>query len=123
MDATQVKVVPPVVIGSRCAIERGATIGPHAILGDGWTVEKGAIIRDSVLWEKYPCFDEQGKETTAADQGLGDPHRIRAGVRIEGSIVAGGDIQQDVRDSTVHVAAEGRLTVLPIDYVPAGPRA
>ena len=116
-------IVPPVVIGNRCTVAPGATIGPYAIIGDGWTIENGAAIRNSVLWEKYPYFDEQGRETPLTERELVDPHRVRAGVSIEGSIVAGGDIQQDLRDSTAHVANDGQFIVLPIDYVPAEPRA
>ena len=90
---------------------------------DGWTVEKGATIRNSVLWERYSYFEEGGRETPAASRQQVDPHRVRAGVGIEGSIIAGGDIQQDLRDSTAHVTNDGQLTVLPIDYVPTGARA
>ena len=52
-----------------------------------------------------------------------DRHLIRGGVTVERSIVAGGEIASDVSEKTVDVDNEGRLRVLPIDYVPEGPRA
>ena len=40
-----------------------------------------------------------------------------------GSIVTGGQIESDLADCTAHVDSTGRLVVLPIDWVPGGPRA
>jgi NDP-sugar pyrophosphorylase family protein len=117
------RIVSPVVIGKGCAIKSGATIGPHAVIGDGWTIESGAAVRNSILWERYGYFDDSGRETAPSDRTKIDPHSVAAGVTIDGSIVTGGRIAQNIADSTVHVDDAGNLVVLPIDYVPAGPRA
>jgi len=119
----QAKIVGPVIIGNDCVIEASATIGPHAVVGDGWTVEKDAVIRNSVLWEKYPYFDESGSEIPAAKRAKLDPHRVSAGVTVDGSIVTGGQIDRDLQDCTAHVDSTGRLKVLSIDWVPDAPRA
>jgi NDP-sugar pyrophosphorylase family protein len=119
----QARIVGPVIIGNDCVIEAGATIGPHAVVGDGWTVEKDAVLKNSVLWEKYPYFDESGSEIPAAKRTKLDPHRVAAGVTIDGSIVTGGQIDRDLQDCTAHVDSTGRLEVLSIDWVPDAPRA
>jgi len=112
-----------VIIGNDCVIEAGATIGPHVVIGDGWTVEKEAALKNSVLWEKYPYFDESGSEVPVAQRTKVDPHRVSAGVSIHGSIVTGGKIDRDLTNCTAHVDSTGRLEVLSIDWVPDAPRA
>lgn len=123
IDPSQVNIVPPVVIGNDCTIEPGATIGPYAVIGDGWTLARGAAVRNSVLWERYPYFDEQGKEASPEVRKRISPQRVEASVTIEESIVTGGAIERDLQDSTAHVTNEGELVVLSLDYVPEGPRA
>ena len=120
---TQARIVGPVIIGNDCVIEVGAKIGPYAVIGDGWTVEKDAAVKNSVLWEDYPYFDESGREVPVAERAKVDPHRVAAGVTIDGSIVTGGQIDRDLQDCTTHVDAIGKLVVLPIDWVPGDPRA
>jgi NDP-sugar pyrophosphorylase family protein len=119
----QSRIVGPVIIGNDCVIEAGATIGPHAVVGDGWTVEKDAAVKNSVLWEKYPYFDESGSEIPAAKRTKLDPHRVAAGVTIDGSIVTGGQIDRNLQDCTAHVDSTGRLEVRSIDWVLDAPRA
>ncbi|MFN0017093.1 MAG: sugar phosphate nucleotidyltransferase [Pirellulaceae bacterium] len=119
----QANIVAPIVIGNHCVIEAGATIGPHAIIGDGWTVERGASVKNSVLWESYPYFDENGSEIPTVARRAWDPHRVAAGVTVDGSIVTGGQIDRDLTDSTAHVDSTGKLVVLSIDWVPGDPRA
>ncbi|MEE9385409.1 MAG: NDP-sugar synthase [Nannocystaceae bacterium] len=114
MDLRHVRIVPPVVIGSRCTIESGAQLGPHAVIGDGWTVGANAVIQHSVLW---------GAETHHA-RPL--PMEVAPGVRISRCIVAGGRVDRDVEDATVRPADDNDgpgLAVLSIDSVPQGPRA
>ena len=41
IDFSRVTVIPPVVIGNRCTIEPGATLGPYAVIGDGWIIAAG----------------------------------------------------------------------------------
>lgn len=117
------KIVAPVVIGNGCVIEEDATVGPYAVIGDGWTVGHGATVKNSVLWESYPYFDESGIESPIAARHNIDPHCVAAGVTIGGSIVTGGQIDRDLTDCTAHVESTGKLVVLSIDWVPGDPRA
>jgi NDP-sugar pyrophosphorylase family protein len=123
IDFTRVTIHPPVIIGNNCVIEPGAALGPYAVIGDGWVIEDGVQIRRSVLWERYPFFADDGREISAHERKLIDRHEIRRGVTIEESILTGGAIQVDVREQTVDVLEDGRLAILPIDYVPEGTRA
>ncbi|MBC7853252.1 MAG: NDP-sugar synthase [Pirellulaceae bacterium] len=119
----QARIVRPSIIGNDCIIEAGATIGPYAVVGDGWTVGSDATLKNSVLWERYPYFDETGSEVPVVERTKVDPHRVAAGVTIDGSIVTGGQIDRNLQDCTAHVDTAGGLVVLPIDWVPADPRA
>ncbi|HEX4952139.1 MAG TPA: NDP-sugar synthase [Thermoanaerobaculia bacterium] len=123
MNLGKVTIHPPVLIGNHCIIEPGAQLGPYAVIGDGWVVEDRAQVRHAVLWERYSFFGDDGVEVSAADRQLVDRHEVRRGVTIEESIVVGGAILEDVREQTVDVQEDGRLSLLPIDYVPNGPRA
>jgi NDP-sugar pyrophosphorylase family protein len=128
IDFARVTIVPPVVIGNRCTIEPGATLGPYAVIGDDWTIGRGARISHSVLWERYPMFREGNgqngdRQLSASEMRLIDRHEVHSGVAIEECIVVGGLIDRDIRACTVEVAEEGGISLLPIDYVPEGPRA
>jgi mannose-1-phosphate guanylyltransferase / phosphomannomutase len=123
IDFSRVTIVPPVVIGNHCIVESGAKLGPYAVVGDGWVLESGVEIRRSVLWERYSSFDDLERETSAEDRKLYDRHEVRRGVKIEESILAGGAIREDLHESTVDVSEDGEMGILPIDYVPSGPRA
>jgi|GEM_PF-2932832 len=73
-------ITPPVIIGKNVKIESGAKVGPYAILDEGWTVERGAEVVYSLTW---PTFTTEGYQE-------GIPYQIiRAGARIEKSIIAG----------------------------------
>ena len=123
INFSAVEIRPPVVIGHDCLIEAGAVLGPYAVIGDGWVVEKGASISNSVLWERYPYYAEGKHPIHASDRRLVDRHEVRRGVKIEDSIVAGGCILNDAIAMTVDVREDGHMAILPIDYVPEGPRA
>jgi mannose-1-phosphate guanylyltransferase/phosphomannomutase len=123
INFSRVDIHPPVVIGNNCIIEPNTTLGPYAVIGDGWIVEDRVTIRNSVLWERYPFFDEEGNEISVDERKLVDRHEVRRGVTIEESIVVGGAIQTDVKEQTVDILEDGALGILPIDYVPSGPRA
>ncbi|HEX9731788.1 MAG TPA: NDP-sugar synthase [Thermoanaerobaculia bacterium] len=123
IDFSRVRIVPPVVIGNNCIIEPGVTLGPYAVVGDGWVVESGAVIRHSVFWERYPYFSDAGDEVSARDRMVIDRHEVRRGVTVEECIVVGGAIERDVREKTVDVLEDGRLGIVPIDFVPTGTRA
>jgi mannose-1-phosphate guanylyltransferase/phosphomannomutase len=123
VDFSAAHIHSPVVIGNDCVIESGAVLGPYAVVGDGWVIEKGAEIRNSVLWERYPYFLEGRHEISARDRRIVDRHEVRRGVRVHESIIAGGCIQADTMESTVDVREDGEMAVLGIDYVPSEPRA
>ena len=123
IDFSHVNLIPPVIIGNNCVIERGATLGPYAVIGDGWVVEAESRISHSVLWEQYSYFGDEGVEIAAKDRKLVDRHEIRHGVTVEESIIVGGAIDTDVNEKTIDVMEDGKLRILPIDYVPTGPRA
>ncbi len=115
IDFSKVTVVPPVVIGNNCIVADGATLGPYAVIGDGWRIGRDVRLHHSVLW---------GRDSGAAVEATGaGGYEIRGGVTIEHSIVAGGDVLGDLREQTSDVDADGQTRVLPIDYVPEGPRA
>lgn len=123
IDFSQVSIIPPVVIGNHCTIEAGVTLGPYAVIGDDWTIEHGARISHSVLWERYPMHTTDGSELSGRELRLIDRHEVRPGVTIEESIVAGGMIEEDLRECTVELLDDGKLSIAPIDFVPETKRA
>ena len=122
IDFSKVNILPPVVIGNNCTIENGATIGPYAVIGDGWTIRKDASIKHSVLWERQSFFTEKGVEIAAKERLDVDKHEILSGVAIEESIITGGTVTQDLHEMTLCVLENGEAEILPIDHVPKGPR-
>ncbi|MEM7587397.1 MAG: NDP-sugar synthase [Acidobacteriota bacterium] len=122
IDFSKVEIEPPVVIGNHCVVEDGARLGPYAVIGDGWTIERGAHVERSVLWQTTSYFDGD-RELTVDERRAVDPHRVAAGVRVNESIVVGGLIDRDVSEQTVDVTEDGSIDVQPIDSVPQGPRA
>ena len=123
IDFSKVTIVPPVVIGNNCIIEAGASLGPYAVIGDGWVVEKDASIRHSVLWERYAYFRKDGTKISAADRVQTDHHQVRPGVTVEESIVVGGTLEENIHEQTVDVDEKGQAHLQHIDHVPSGPRA
>jgi len=123
IDFSRVEIVPPVVIGNHCIVEPGTTLGPYAVIGDGWTIEKGARVVRSVLWERYPMFRDDGSRVDDNRRRLIDRHEVREGVAVEECIVAGGTIERDYRASTVEVREDGAVVDSPIDGQPGGERA
>lgn len=122
VDFAHVKIVPPVVIGNRCTVEAGAQLGPYAVIGDDWIIERDAKISHSVLWEQTPMFRDDGVELSPSQRLLIDRHVVRGGVTIEGCIVAGGSIERDYCDSTVELLEDGSVVASHIDYQPDGKR-
>jgi len=122
IDFSKVTIIPPVVIGNNCIVEPGATLGPYAVIGDDWRIQRRVRLQHSVLWERYSYFDDLGHEVPAEARKQVDRHEIRSGVTVDQSIIAGGDIQSDIHEMTVDVDEDGELRILPIDYVPEEPR-
>lgn len=130
IDFSEVTIIPPVIIGHECVVERGAVLGPYAVIGAGWTIEQNARIRHSVLWERYPFYTERGEKISVRERKLVDRHEIRRGTVIDSCIVLGGALQPDLYEpgadrlyeKTVEVRENGELEFTHIDWVPDGPR-
>src|SRR5262245_32478808 len=50
--APGVTLVPPVVLGPGVELAPGVRLGPYTVLGAGCRLASGAVVRDSVLWER-----------------------------------------------------------------------
>ena len=50
--APGVTFVPPVVLGPAVELAPGVRLGPYAVLGPGCRLAAGAVVRDSILWER-----------------------------------------------------------------------
>jgi mannose-1-phosphate guanylyltransferase/phosphomannomutase len=122
IDFVKTTIIPPVIIGNNCIIERDVTLGPYAIVGDEWIIERGASIRHSVLWDRFPFFGANG-EISIQERRTVDRHSVRGGIKIDESIIVGGTIEEDMFEKTVDVQEDGTLSVIDIDYVPDGTRA
>jgi mannose-1-phosphate guanylyltransferase/phosphomannomutase len=123
IDFSKVTIVPPVVIGNNCIIAPGTTLGPYAVIGDDWIIERKANISNSVLWKRYSYTPDNGDEIPVIDRKVDDMHQVCRGVTIDECIIVGGTIENDLREKTVDVAEDGSTEILPIDYVPGGKRA
>jgi NDP-sugar pyrophosphorylase family protein len=117
LDEERVTVVPPVLVGNGCKIEHGAVLGPYAVIGDGWLVRRGAEISNSVLWEKYPYYWTGKRACVEA----GEPE-VQSHVKVRNSIVAAPCVAEDVISQTLDLRQDGTSELMPIEYVPAGPR-
>lgn len=58
-----VEIRPPCWVGQRVCLARGCTVGPYSVLGDGSTVETGAVVERSVLLDAHVG---EGAEVTGA---------------------------------------------------------
>lgn len=121
LDFSHVHLVPPVIIGHNCNIEDGATVGPYAVIGDGWLVESGARITNSVLWQDYSLSE---LDNQAAVRSRTDPtvRVIKKNVAVEGCILTGGVIDTGMSQQVAIVTENGRMEVYAIDYIPPGRR-
>jgi NDP-sugar pyrophosphorylase family protein len=130
INLNEVTIIPPVVIGHECIIERGAKIGPYAVIGDGWTIEKDVHISNTVLWKRYAFFTKRGEKIPIRERKLVDRHEIRQDTVIDECIIIGGTITPELYESgdkklwgkTVDVLENGELQLISIDWVPTGPR-
>jgi NDP-sugar pyrophosphorylase family protein len=123
IDFSKVNIIPPVVIGNNCIIAPETTLGPYAVIGDDWTIERKANISNSVLWKRYSYFPDKGNEIPVIERKVDDMHQVRRGVTIDECIIVGGTIEKDLREKTVDIAEDGSTEILSIDYVPKGKRA
>jgi NDP-sugar pyrophosphorylase family protein len=77
-------------VGPRCRVEAGARVGPDAVLVADVTVEKGARVRDSVLWAGAHAAADCEVEGSLVGAGvrLGRSSRLRGAVLGEGTVVS-----------------------------------
>jgi len=123
IDFSNVNIKKPVIIGSNCVIEAGATLGPYAVIGDGWTIERKAAVANSVLWKPYSYFTDEGVEIPVNERKANTGARVREGVVIDGCIIVGGTIENDLKEKIVDVLRDGQVKILSIDYLPKAERA
>ena len=123
VNFSKLKIIQPVVIGNNCTIEHDVTLGPYAVIGDGWVIRKGTTIRNSVLWERYSYFTREGSEISVKRRKAFDAHIISENVTIEQCIVAGGTVEKNIKEKTFDVGADGKVESFSIDHVPEGERA
>jgi mannose-1-phosphate guanylyltransferase len=64
-----VGITPPTFLGADVTLARGATVGPHAVLGDGVRIGAGAEVSRSILWDNVT---------------------IEPGARVDGAVIASG---------------------------------
>ncbi len=83
-----VSVTPPVFVGEGCAIERGAVLGPGAVLSNHSRVGKGAAVRDSVI--NGACV---GEGCVVEGAIVGRDARIGDGARLGRECVVGDGAQ------------------------------
>ena len=123
IDFSKVTIRPPVVIGNNCIIEPGATIGPYAVVGDGWRIGRNVDVSYSVMWQRYPFYTKDGRVISIEERKAVDAHEVRDGVGIFHSIVSGGTIDGDLHNQVANPLEDGSVQILSLDYVPTGPRA
>lgn len=123
IDFSKVTLIPPVIIGHNCKIGPGTVLGPYAVIGDDWTIEAQVTIKNSILWPRYAFFTADGTEISVKEREKIDCHRIYRGIILDGCIIVGGAIRESLSQVTADVLQDGSMRVLPIDFVPEGPRA
>ena len=78
----------PAYIGAHVELERGARIGPYAVLYDGCRIAQGATVSSSILWPS--CF--VGARANVRDAILGLDVAVDPDVTVEpGSVVGRGE--------------------------------
>ncbi|MCU0287555.1 MAG: NDP-sugar synthase, partial [Acidobacteria bacterium] len=123
IDFSKVKIIPPVIIGNDCIICSETTLGPYTVIGDGWNIEQKATIANSILWKPYTYFNDDGSEIPINERKAIDGRRIKENVNIDGCIIVGGTIANDLKEKIVDVLRDGQIEVFSIDYIPQGKRA
>jgi mannose-1-phosphate guanylyltransferase len=81
-------VIAPVFIGDGVHIDPTAKVGPNVVLGDGCTIDAGARITDSVLWDNITV--ERG--ATIDEAIIASGARIGAGAKVNRGSVLGHDV-------------------------------
>lgn len=90
--ASSVYLLGPILIGRGCIIDEHAQIVGPAVIGDGCTVGRGALVRESVVWEETSLAERARLEYCVAGSRLriasGHAHRdavlMGNGARVRG---------------------------------------
>ncbi len=77
----------PAFIGADVSIGHGARVGPYAVLGDGCTIGRDAVVEDSLLWDRVTVGDGARVEGAIIATGA----QIGPGARVEPASVLGHD--------------------------------
>ena len=77
----------PAFIGADVSIGPGSQVGPYAVLGDGCTIGRDAVIEDSLLWDRVTVGDGAHVEGAIVATGA----QIGSGARVEPASVIGHD--------------------------------
>lgn len=86
IETTPAKVRPPSHVGRGSIIEDGARVGPYGILSEKVKVQKGGLVRNSIVFEETTI----GRDCTVDGSIIGERVTVGAQTRIgKGSVVAG----------------------------------
>ncbi len=92
---SRTNVKKPSHLGKHSLVDKGAKLGPYAILSERVRVDRGAMVRDSIIFEETYI----GEDCVIDGSVIGERVNIGRGTRIgKGSIVAG---QIDLPEGTV----------------------
>lgn len=86
-----VKIVSPVVIGPGCEISPEAELGPYAVVGAECRVGRGAIVRESVLWDRA----EIGEKAVVERSILGSDVQVGSEKQLLDTVLATTDNRPD----------------------------
>jgi mannose-1-phosphate guanylyltransferase len=89
--ADEASLRPPALIGGRCRIEPGATVGPESVLGDGSALGEGAVLDHSVLHENVQIGAGATLEEAIVGAGaqIGEQCTVESGAIIGPGAVVG----------------------------------
>ena len=76
-------IIPPVLIGPNCQIDKDTKIGPHTVIGSNCTINKGAAIERSILWSGITI----GKDSKVSNSIVAHNTNIEEGKYINGKSV------------------------------------
>ncbi|MFX1238694.1 MAG: sugar phosphate nucleotidyltransferase [Promethearchaeota archaeon] len=76
-----INIIPPVTIGEHAIVHYGCKIGPNAIIGNNTYIEKNAIIRDSIIYDKVFI----GENVKLEKAIIADNCRLDENVEIKGN--------------------------------------
>src|SRR5208337_977044 len=82
--AKNLKLTPPVLVGTHSHIGFEAKLGPYAVLGKNVLIGKGVRISNSIIFDDV----EIGEKSTVTGAILGSNSTIGKGVRIEGAVIS-----------------------------------